>query len=66
MNINQANLNPWAIYRLLPNAQRYLLQRFRRRNDANAYLQVLSRLIPAGQFTIVYEVEAVASEETHL
>lgn len=49
-------LHPWQIIRLLPNMQRLVVARFRRRNDAIAHLQVLSRLTPSRKYTIVFDV----------
>lgn len=49
-------LSPWCIIRLLPNLQRSVVARFRRRNDAEAHLQVLRRLIPDVPFEIVFDV----------
>ncbi|GET41376.1 hypothetical protein [Microseira wollei] len=50
----QKQLSPWEIYRHLPNLQRRLIARFRRRNDAEAYLKVLRRMLPLAEFEIVY------------
>lgn len=49
------SLSPWVIYRLLPHCQRLLVARFRKRNDAKAYLIVVRRMIPGVPFEIVYE-----------
>lgn len=50
-------LSPWIIVRLLPNMQRVVVGRFRRRSDAEGHLQVLRRLIPNAQMIIVFDVE---------
>ncbi len=47
-------LHPWCIIRLLPKAQRITVARFRKRNDADAHLRVLRRLIPNATFIIVF------------
>ena len=51
-------LFPWVVYRLLPNCQRLLLERFRKRNDAEAYLHTLNLLQPSDRVEIVFEVQA--------
>ncbi|HAZ48760.1 MAG TPA: hypothetical protein DDW76_09565 [Cyanobacteria bacterium UBA11369] len=48
-------LHPWCLIRPLPNLQRIIVARFRRRNDAIAHMQVLSRLIPNVTYTIVFD-----------
>jgi len=49
-------LHPWCIIRPLPNLQRCVIARCRRRNDAEAHLQVLRRLMPTIPFEIVFDV----------
>ncbi|MBD1805097.1 hypothetical protein H6F98_06485 [Microcoleus sp. FACHB-SPT15] len=49
-------LHPWCIIRPLPNLQRRIIARCRRRNDAEAHLQVLRRLMPTVPFEIVFDV----------
>ena len=53
-------LHPWCIIRHLPNMQNSVVARFRRRNDAEAHLQVLRRLIPSVTFTIIFDVTPAA------
>ncbi|GAB4375273.1 MAG: hypothetical protein Kow00121_20820 [Elainellaceae cyanobacterium] len=48
-------LHPWCIIRLLPKMQRQVVARFRRRNDAEAHLQILRRLEPAATYEIVFD-----------
>ena len=48
-------LQPWVVYRLLPNLQRLMVARFRRRGDADAYLKVMKRVTPEARFSVVYE-----------
>lgn len=48
-------IHPWCIVRLLPNAQTLIVARFRRRNDADAHLQVLQQLIPNAEFRILFD-----------
>lgn len=52
-----ARLSPWCIVRQKPNLQSTIVARFRRRNDAEAHLQVLRRLMPDAKFEIVFDVE---------
>ncbi|GAB1540958.1 hypothetical protein NUACC21_36270 [Scytonema sp. NUACC21] len=47
-------LSPWCLVRLQPNLQHQVLTRFRRRNDAEAHLQIMRRLIPGANFTIIF------------
>ncbi len=47
-------LHPWCIIRLLPNAQRITVARFRKRNDADAHCRTLRRLIPHATFIIIF------------
>lgn len=51
----QDQLNPWVIYQLLPDLKRSAVSRFRRRNEAEAYLRVISQLRPKSQFTLSFE-----------
>lgn len=50
------NIHPWCIVRQLPNMQRLVVARFYRRNDADGYIQVLRRLLPGVNHTIVFDV----------
>lgn len=52
----QKQLSPWVINRHLPNLQREVVARFRRRSDAEAYLKVMQRVAPNAQFVITFEV----------
>jgi len=49
-------LHPWCIIRPLPNLQRHIVARCRRRNDAESHVQVLRRLMPTVHFEIVFDV----------
>jgi len=49
-------LHPWCIIRPLPNLQRRIVARCRRRNDAESHVQVLRRLMPTVHFEIVFDV----------
>jgi hypothetical protein len=49
-------LHPWCIIRPLPNLQRRIVARCRRRNEAESHVQVLRRLMPTVHFEIVFDV----------
>lgn len=42
--IYRARLFPWAVVRLLPNCQRSILARFRKRNEAEEYWRSVQRV----------------------
>jgi hypothetical protein len=48
-------LYPWCLIKPLPNLQRCVIARFRRRNEAEAHLQVIRRLLPHIPYTIVFD-----------
>ncbi|MBD2517834.1 hypothetical protein H6G93_23215 [Nostoc sp. FACHB-973] len=50
-------LNSWAIARLLPDAQREIVARFRSRSDAEGYIQHLRQEIPNASFLIVFDCQ---------
>ncbi len=47
---------PWALVRLLPNAQRYTVARFFNRQDASDHLRFFNRFMPAAEFEVVFDV----------
>lgn len=49
-------LYPWNVVRHLPNMQRITVARFRQRNDALEHLQVLRRLIPNANLTVIFDM----------
>jgi len=49
-------LKHWAIVRLLPKMQRVVIERFRRRVDAEGHLQFLQQCIPTATFIVVFDV----------
>lgn len=53
-------LSPWVVYRLLPNCQHILLERFRKRSNAEDYARVLKQMQPPFDLAIVFEVEQSA------
>ncbi|NDJ17310.1 hypothetical protein [Myxacorys almedinensis] len=50
----QDQLTPWVIYQLLPNAERQIVTRFRRRNDVDGYLKVLQQTRPNAEFVVAF------------
>ncbi|NET04585.1 MAG: hypothetical protein F6K09_33075 [Merismopedia sp. SIO2A8] len=50
-------LFPWRIIRHLPNMQRLVVARFRRRNEAEAYLKTLQGLMPNLKHIIIFDIE---------
>jgi hypothetical protein len=48
-------LQSWCIVRLLPDMQRVVIARFRRRSDAEAHLKVLRRIETTFQYVIIFE-----------
>jgi hypothetical protein len=47
---------PWAIVRLLPDAQRYTVARFFNRQDADDHRRFLNRYMPASEFEVIFDV----------
>ncbi len=52
----KSNTHPWCIIRQLPNMQRLVVARFRGRNDADAYLQILRQLLPTVDHVIIFDL----------
>lgn len=48
-------LYPWCIIKPLPNLQRCVIARFRRRHEAEAHLRVIRRLSPHIPYSIVFD-----------
>lgn len=48
-------LHPWCVIRLMPNVQRIVVQRFRKRSQAEEYLKVVKRLVPTATHHIVFD-----------
>lgn len=57
VNRMSGNNRPWAIVRLLPNAQTHIVARFRNRQDAHDHLRLLKRFLPAAEFEIIFDNE---------
>lgn len=58
-------LHPWCIIRLLPQLQRLVIARFRRRTAAEAHLQVLRRLEPTAHYEIIFDPSLENTEVNH-
>ncbi|HIK54213.1 MAG TPA: hypothetical protein IGS37_03505 [Synechococcales cyanobacterium M55_K2018_004] len=54
----QQQLSPWVIHQQLPNFKRIVVARFRHRNDSEAYLRLISRMMPQAKFAIAFEMQA--------
>ena len=52
-------LKPWCIVRYLPNQENIVVQRFRRRDDAVAYLLVLKQSGRDIAFKIIFQTQNV-------
>ncbi len=48
-------LRSWCIVKLLPNMQRQVVTRYRRRNDAEEHLRILRRLLPEANYAIIFD-----------
>ena len=55
-SIYRARLFPWSAIRLLPNCQRSVLARFRKRNEAEEYVRSLRLVERDWDCEIVFEV----------
>lgn len=57
-------LTPWCIIRHLPNLQRIVVCRFRRRNDAEDHLRLIRRLCPNVAFSIIFDLPLDSAKGT--
>lgn len=48
-------LSPWCIIRHLPQSQRLIVCRFRRRNDAEDHLRLLRQMCQNASFSIIFD-----------
>lgn len=55
-------LHPWCIIRQLPDMRSKLIIRFRRRNDAEAHLQILSSNNPSASYELIFDVMSEYSD----
>lgn len=60
----QEQLTPWVVYQVTPDMQRQVVIRFRRRNDADSYLKVLTQTRPNAQFIVAFDAPPVATQAT--
>jgi putative acetyltransferase len=56
IQLTKETVHPWAIVRLLPNAQCYTVARFYNRQDAQDHRRFLHRWMPAAEFEIVFDL----------
>lgn len=59
--MDTSSLHVWAVVRLLPNLQNVVVQRFRRRGDAESYLHILRRYVQDATLTIVFDAPSRAT-----
>jgi hypothetical protein len=57
-------LSPWCIIRHLPNSQRLVVCRFRRRNNAEDHLRLLRQMIPNVSYSIIFDPMLDSSKTT--
>lgn len=46
---------PWAVVRILPKCQRYIVARYRNRQDAHDSLRLLRRFVPGAVFELIFD-----------
>ncbi len=52
----QNKLSPWVVHKLMPNLKQLVVSRFRKRNDAEAYLKMLKQSQPDNNFAVVFDM----------
>lgn len=57
----QEQLTPWVVYQLTSDLQRQVVIRFRRRNDADAYLKVLTQTRGNAKFIVAFDAPQVTA-----
>ena len=57
-------LYPWCIIRHLLNAQRIVVGRLRRRNDAEEHLRLLKRMTPTADYGLIFDLTLDSAEVT--
>lgn len=55
-------LTPWCIVCCRPGAQTLIIQRFRKRSEAEEHLKILRRLSPDAVYEIVFDLPEERSE----
>ena len=63
LNGYQAKLHPWCIVRRLPKMQRIVVGRFRKGNDADEHVRSLRKLIPQGEFIVMFDPGDLAASQ---
>ncbi|MBE9012409.1 hypothetical protein IQ250_19610 [Pseudanabaenaceae cyanobacterium LEGE 13415] len=58
----QEQLTPWVVYQITPDMQRQVVIRFRRRNDADSYLKVLTQTRPNAKFIVAFDAPQVPAQ----
>lgn len=53
----QEQLNPWVVHKLMPDFKQAAVARFRHRSDAEAYLKIVTRMVPQSRFAIAFDVQ---------
>ncbi|HEY9908759.1 MAG TPA: hypothetical protein V6D18_14270 [Thermosynechococcaceae cyanobacterium] len=59
----QSTLYPWCIIRLLPQMQRVVIARFRRRSEAEEFLSLVQRSNPTCSYQILFDPPEKAAIE---
>lgn len=62
-SLYQQRLHPWCIIRHLPQMQRLIVCRCRRRSEAEAHLTVLRQLTPTATYQIVFDPPEIESTQ---
>lgn len=57
-------LSPWCVIRQLSQSQRFVVSRFRRRNDAEEHLRVLQQKTPDAEFSVIFDPMLNSAEAT--
>lgn len=52
-------VNQWIVVRQLPNSQRIVLGRYRKRSDAEGHLALMRQQMSQGKFAIAFDTAAV-------
>jgi hypothetical protein len=59
----QEQLSPWVVHQLLPNLKQQTLARFRRRNEADAYLRAMKQMRPQSRYEVSFEINQPSVSE---
>jgi hypothetical protein len=57
-------LLPWCIVRRFPNSSSQVIIRFRRRNDAEAHLQILKGKNPSASYEVFFDITSESTDLT--